>query len=181
MDKQESLMKIDDKAFGQLVNRHKERIYSVVLRIVKNKEEAKDIAQEAFVKAYQNRESFRAEASFYTWVYRIAVNLALNYVNRNRDRQAESLDRVPLSSYSQDQTDKLEKKELAAAISNAIDRLPARQRTVFILRHYETKPYSEIASLLSISEGAAKSNYFQAVQKMKESLSMYLDEGRMTA
>lgn len=181
MDKLESFIKGDDNAFGQLVNQYKERIYLVVLRIVKNKDEAKDIAQEAFVKAYYNRQSFRAESGFYTWVYRIAVNLALNYVKRNRDRQAESIEDISPSRLAVSQTDSLENAELGKAISNAVEKLPARQKTIFVLRHYEEKPYSEIASILSITEGAAKASYFQAIQKLKDYLSIYLNEGRLTA
>jgi RNA polymerase sigma-70 factor (ECF subfamily) len=180
MGRPESFIKGDDKTFGQLVNQYKERIYVVVLRIVKNREEAKDIAQEAFVKAYQNWQSFRAESGFYTWVYRIAVNLALNYVKRNRDRQAESIEDISPSRLIATQHDRLENAELGRAISSAIERLPARQRTVFVLRHYEEKPYSEIALILSITEGAVKASYFQAVQKLKEALSLYLNEGRLT-
>ena len=168
----------DEKAFGRLVNKYKERIYSVVLRIVKNKEEAKDLAQEAFVKAYKNRHSFRAESAFYTWVYRIAVNLALNYVNRNRDRRADSIEDVPVGSISHTPADNLEQAELGDAISKAIEHLPARQKTVFVLRHYEEKPHAEIAGILSITEGAVKANYHQAIQKLKAALNQYLVEGR---
>jgi RNA polymerase sigma-70 factor (family 1) len=180
MGRPESFIEDDNKTFGQLVNQYKERIYLVVLRIVKNRDEAKDIAQEAFVKAYQNRQSFRAESSFYTWVYRIAVNLALNYIKRNRDRKAESIEDMTPSRLITAQHDSLENAELGKAISRAVESLPARQRTVFVLRHYEDKPYSEIALILSITEGAVKASYFQAVQKLKKALSIYLNEGRLT-
>lgn len=191
MDELERFINGDDEAFGQLVNRYKERIYLVVLRIVKNSDDAKDLAQEAFVKAYYNRQTFRAKSGFFTWVYRIAVNIALNYVSRNRDRQTESIEEVApkalLSSKSQlanaplisTGSDGIENKELSRAISNAIDKLPPRQRTVFVLRHYEEKPHAEIASILSITEGAVKANYHQAVHKLKEYLSLYLKEGRL--
>lgn len=168
----------DDQAFGQLVNKYKERIYSVVLRIVRNKEEAKDLAQEAFVKAYRNRKSFRAESGFYTWVYRIAVNLALNYVSRNKERHAESIEDVTTAALSHTPTDRLEQSELGEAIARAIEKLPARQRTVFTLRHYEEKAHAEIAEILSITEGAVKANYHQAVQKLKAGLNLYLAKGR---
>lgn len=168
----------DDKAFGQLVNKYKERIYSVVLRIAGNKEDAKDLAQEAFVKAYANRHSFRAESGFYTWVYRIAVNLSLNYIKRNRDRQAESIDQTRPDMLSKLPADNIEQSELSGVIASAIEKLPARQRTVFVLRHYEEKPHAEIAELLAITEGAVKANYYQAVQKLKSALSLYLKDGR---
>ena len=181
MDRLKMFIEGDDQAFGQLVNEYKERIYTVVLRIVKNKEDAKDLAQETFVKAYHSRRSFRAESGFYTWIYKIAVNLALNYVSRNRDRQAESLEDISPTKLISTQNDNLENAELGIAISNAIDKLPPRQKTVFVLRHYEELPFAEIASTLSITKGAAKANYFQAVQKLKVSLDVYLKEGRLTA
>jgi RNA polymerase sigma-70 factor (ECF subfamily) len=178
MDRLDENITIDDKTFGQLVNKYKERIYSVVLRIVRNNEEAKDLAQEAFVKAYRNRQSFRGESSFYTWVYRIAVNLSLNHVNRNRDRRAESIEDVNSEVFSATPDDSLEQAELGRAIAEAIEQLPARQRTVFILRHYEERAHAEIAQMLSITEGAVKANYHQAVTKMKATMSLYLAEGK---
>jgi len=181
MDRLDEFKIEDDRVFGQLVNRYKERIYSVVLRIVKNRDEAKDLAQEAFVKAYRNRQSFRAESAFYTWVYRIAVNLSLNFIKRDRSRQAESIDTLASTTLSELAPDKLEQAELGQAIADAIDKLPARQKTVFVLRHYEEKPHAEIAEILSITEGAVKANYHQAVQKLKTYLGLYLNEGRQVS
>lgn len=169
----------DDKAFGELVNRYKERIYTVVLRIVGNKDDAKDVAQDAFVRAYRNRQSFRAESGFYTWVYRIAVNLAINFINRNKERQASSLDDPLIIGRQQPEmvTPSVEQDELRRTIDSAIADLPARQKAVFILRHYENKSNAEIASMMSITEGAVKANYFQAIQKLKKSLAPYIAEG----
>jgi RNA polymerase sigma factor (sigma-70 family) len=178
-DELKKLMANDDKAFSELVNLYKERIFLVVLRIVRNREEAKDLAQEAFVKAYHSRQSFRAESGFYTWIYRIAVNLALNYINRNRDRQAESLENIQPIIGDSSANSELENRELHLAIDKAIEKLPARQRTVFVLRHYEQKSHAEIGEVLSITEGAVKANYHQAIKKLKEYLGIYLKEGRL--
>ncbi len=171
----------DDRAFAKLVNRYKERIFLVVMRIVRNRDEAKDLAQDAFIKAYRNRQSFRADSSFYTWVYRIAVNLSLNYINRNRERQADSLDDTDASNFSIDPDLTVEQEELRKTIDKAIKELPARQRTVFVLRHYEEKSHAEIADLLSITEGAVKANYHQAVQKLKGFLGAYINDGRQVS
>ncbi len=172
----------DDKAFGELVNRYKERIYAVVLRMVGNREDAKDIAQDAFVRAYRNRQSFRAESGFYTWVYRIAVNLAINFLNRNQERSAYSLDDPKLKEQpGESREQKIVTDELRRAIDKAIGALPARQRAVFVLRQYEDKSNDEIASLLSITEGAVKANYFQAIQKLRVSLGQYLKEGSLVS
>jgi RNA polymerase sigma-70 factor, ECF subfamily len=168
----------DDRAFTKLVNRYKERIFLVVLRIVRNKDEAKDLAQDAFVKAYRNRQSFRADSGFYTWVYRIAVNLSLNYISRSRERQAESIEDSDVSNFAVEPDLTLEQEELRQAIDDAVKELPARQRTVFVLRHYEEKAHAEIAQILSITEGAVKANYHQAIQKLKGSLGAYINEER---
>jgi len=169
----------DDRAFAKLVNRYKERIFLVVLRIVRNRDEARDLAQDAFVKAYRNRQSFRADSSFYTWVYRIAVNLSLNYINRNRDRMAESIEDSDAKNFSIEPDLSIEQEELRNAIDRAIKDLPARQRTVFVLRHYEEKSHAEIAEMLAITEGAVKANYHQAIQKLKGSLGSYISDGRL--
>jgi len=169
----------DDRAFAKLVNRYKERIFLVVLRIVRNRDEAKDLAQDAFIKAYRNRQSFRADSSFYTWVYRIAVNLSLNYITRNRERQADSLEDADSNNFAVDPDMTIEQEELRRRIDGAIRELPARQRTVFVLRHYEDKSHAEIAEMLGITEGAVKANYHQAIQKLKGSLSSYIREGRL--
>lgn len=168
----------DDRAFAKLVNRYKERIFLVVLRIVRNKDEAKDLAQDAFIKAYRNRQSFRADSSFYTWVYRIAVNLSINYINRDRERQADSLEDTDTNRFSVEPDLAVEREELRHTIDNAIKELPARQRTVFVLRHYEEKSHADIADILGITEGAVKANYHQAIQKLKGYLGSYLNEGR---
>jgi len=169
----------DDRSFSRLVDKYKERILLVALRIVRNKDEAKDLAQEAFASAYRSRSSFRGESGFYTWVYKIVVNLAINYIKRNRDRQAESIDSVFSPVLQAADPDPVETAELAKVISKSIENLPPRQRTVFVLRHYEEKPYAQIAELLSITEGAAKANYFQAIQKLKHSLAPYIKEGNL--
>ncbi len=172
----------DNKAFGELVNRYKERIYTVVLRMVRNRDDAKDIAQDAFVRAYRNRRSFREESGFYTWVYRIAVNLAINFLNRDRERSAYSLDDPRLGEQSTGVSDQnIDAEELRRAIDEAIAGLPARQRAVFVLRQYELKSNSEIASLLSITEGAVKANYFQAIRKLRQVLGRYLNEGSLVS
>jgi len=172
----------DNKAFGELVNRYKERIYTVVLRMVGNRDDAKDIAQDAFVRAYRNRQSFREESGFYTWVYRIAVNLAINFLNRDRERSAYSLDDPRLGEQSAVVSNqRIDAEELRRAIDKAIAGLPARQRAVFVLRQYELKSNGEIASLLSITEGAVKANYFQAIRKLRQVLGRYLKEGSLVS
>jgi RNA polymerase sigma-70 factor (ECF subfamily) len=135
-----------------------------------------DLAQEAFVKAYHSLKDFREEASFSTWLYRIAVNLCLNFTQRDKFRSFILLEEMSQPVLSKDSPLKdLEQKELNQAIDRAVLNLPGKQRAVFILRHYQELSHSEIAKILDKSEGTIKANYFQAVKKLKKSLAGFIE------
>jgi len=166
----------EEKAYNELVNLYKQRIFNLVLKMVRNREDAMDLAQEAFVKAYHSLKDFREEASFSTWLYRIAVNLCLNFTQRDRFRSFILLEDLTQPVLSSDSPLKdLEQKELDKAIDQAVLNLPSKQRTVFILRHYQELPHSEIAKILDKSEGTIKANYFQAIKKLKKSLAGFIE------
>ncbi len=164
----------EEKAFNELVNLYKKRIFNLVFRMVRNKEDAMDLAQEVFVKVYHSLKDFRGESSFSTWLHRIAVNLSLNFTQRDKFRSFISLpdliEEIPaIGSPLKD----FEKKELDKAIDQAVLSLPKKQKAVFVLRHYQELQYSEIAKVLGKSEGAIKANYFQALKKLKKSLAHF--------
>ena len=166
----------EQRSFNLLVERYRERIYLLIWRMVRNREDALDLSQEVFVKAYKNLKSFRHESNFYTWLYRIAVNLSLNFVRREKLRSFLSLsdlsDRFTSgSSPSED----LERDQLSGLIDRAVMKLPEKQRAVFILRHYEELSIREVAELLGKSEGTIKANYYQAIKKLRESLKPYVE------
>lgn len=166
--------KLDDESFRKAVSDYRERIYLMLLKYVRNREDAKDLTQDAFVRAYSSRNSFRGESSLYTWIHRIAVNLAINFKTRNRISSHSSLEDSPPIAGSDDPSSGLMTKELSGRIDKAVKNLPGRQRMVFVLRFYDEKPYSEIAEDLGITEGGAKANYHQAIRKLKNELSSYL-------
>ena len=169
-------VKIDEKAFAKAVTDYRERIYLMLLKYVRNREDAKDLTQEAFIKAYNSLGSFRGESGLYTWIYRIAVNLAINFKSRSKLSSLKSIDDAS-GIYSDDSpSDNILQRELSSKIDESVKTLPERQRMVFVLRYYEEQPYSEISKILGITEGAAKANYHHAINKMKTELADYVKE-----
>ncbi|NIN00144.1 MAG: sigma-70 family RNA polymerase sigma factor [candidate division Zixibacteria bacterium] len=161
----------DEKAFNQLVVRYQRRIYGLIYRMVRNQQDAADLSTEVFVRAYRSLKSFEERSSFYVWLAKIAVNLCINFTRREKFRSFLSiLDLSDKLSVSGSAADKVEKEELKLAINRAIKNLPPRQRSSFILKYYEGLTHQQIAEILGITEGAAKANYFQAIQKLKKLL-----------
>jgi RNA polymerase sigma-70 factor (ECF subfamily) len=180
MRNEEARAKFDDETFKQAVLDYKERLFLVILRFVRNREDARDLTQEAFVKAYRSRAQFRGDSGLYTWLYKIAVNLALNYKTRSRVSSFESIDDNPELHSDSDPSAGLMSTELTAQINAAIDTLPPRQRMVFNLRYFEQMPHAEIATMLSITEGAVKANYHQAINKLRIQLKDYVVVNKST-
>ncbi|HLP15652.1 MAG TPA: sigma-70 family RNA polymerase sigma factor [Bacteroidota bacterium] len=163
----------DEQAFNTLTLRYQEKIYWVVRRMIPDHDEADDVVQDVFIRAYHSLKSFKGESSVYTWLYRIAVNLSLNEIRRRKIRKTFSLDENTTEqhrSYEDSPVEEIEKQEQAALIRQAIDRLPEKQKKVFILRYYEEMPYEEIAKIVRTSVGGLKANYFHAVKKIGEFL-----------
>jgi RNA polymerase sigma-70 factor (ECF subfamily) len=158
------------QAFTELMRRYQQKVYWVARRIVGGHADADDIAQETFVKAYLALGDFRGDSSFFTWLYRIAVNLSLNEVRKQQVvrylRQSEILERfIP----AREETDgELRYKETESRLQQAIAALPEKQRAVFTLRFYDELPYEEISQILKTSVGGLKANYFHALRKVKE-------------
>ncbi len=162
----------NEQAFNQLVLRYQEKIYWIVRRLINDHDDADDVVQNVFLRAYHSLKSFKGESSFYTWIYRIAVNVSLNELRRRKIRKTFSLDEEVHQFASHDDTplQQLEKEEQHKAIERAIERLPEKQKKVFLLRYYEELPYEEIAAILKTSVGGLKANYFHAVRKIGEYL-----------
>ncbi len=162
----------NEQAYNQLVLRYKEKIYWIVRRIIPDHDDADDITQNVFIKAYQSLRSFKGDSSFYTWIYRIAINLSLNEIRRKKFHKTFSIDdEIHQISTPDDQPiDTLIKEERTRLIKSAIEQLPDKQKKVFLLRYYEELPYEEIAKILHTSVGGLKANYFHAVKKIGEHL-----------
>jgi len=160
------------QAFTELMRRHQRRVYWTARRIVGRHEDADDVVQETFIKAYLGLGEFRGDSSFFTWLYRIAVNLSLNAARKqqllNYLRQSEIVER--LLPASEDPGAELEFRETESLLQKAIQGLPEKQRAVFVLRFCDELSYEEISKILKTSVGGLKANYFHAVNKVREFL-----------
>lgn len=169
----------DQKAYEALLVRHNKAIFHVVLKIVRNKEEAQDLVQETFMKAFNALASYRSEYRFSTWLYKIAANCAIDFVRKKRiealslDKPIETKDgqvefEVPDTSWDPEQD--LVRKQKLKSIDEAIDSLPAKYREVIIYRHRDDKPYEEIAGILRVPVGTVKARIFRARELLKKKL-----------
>ncbi|MBI2618634.1 MAG: RNA polymerase sigma factor [Ignavibacteriales bacterium] len=159
----------DESAFNELVLRYQERIYWVASRFLQDHDDADDVVQEVFLKVYEGLRTFRGESGLYTWMYRITVNASLNFLRRRRVKEFFRLDDMAeeRSAESERPDNALERKEERTLIEEAIERLPDKQKAVFLMRYYDELPYDEIGRILGTSVGGLKANYFHAVRKIE--------------
>jgi RNA polymerase sigma-70 factor (ECF subfamily) len=157
-------------AFTELMRRYQERVYWVARRIVGSHDDADDIVQETFVKAYLSLGEFRGDSSFYTWIYRIAVNMSLNVLRKRKiwSYLHESELMTWILSSSDDPGKDLEHSEIETALQRVAAKLPERQKAVFVMRYFDEMTYKEIAIVLNTSEGGLKTNYFHALRKVRK-------------
>ena len=158
------------EAFDAIVHRHQRQVYQVCFRFVGNHEEASDLAQDVFVRAYRGLRGFRGQSAIATWLYRIAVNVSLNRVGTKTPR-FEPLDRVERADARMERADSaVLRRERAGQVRAAIARLPKKQRATLILRVYHELPHDQIAAILGSSVGAVKANFFHALANLKKLL-----------
>ena len=165
----------DETAFNELVSRHRQEIFFLALGLVGTREDAEDLAQDAFVRAYESLPKFRGQSSFRTWLYRIALNLCLNEVRKRKVRQLMSLDSSGTTMVSREvkPDEAMEEAERHQRLAAAVGKLPPKQKRVFALRYFSEMPYAEIAEMLDREVGTVKANYFQAIQKLRAVLKDY--------
>ena len=159
------------EAFDEIVRRHRRQVYVLCFRFASNHEDAADLAQDVFVRAFKGLGRFKNESSLSTWLYRIAVNTCLNKVavRRLETEPVEAAERVDTRAVSP--VDAVVRKEDRAAVRRAIRQLPPRQRATLILRIYQDLPHEEIARILGGTVGAAKTNFFHALGNLRRLLS----------
>jgi RNA polymerase sigma-70 factor (ECF subfamily) len=168
-------------SFDLLVKKYQKRIYFLAYRMVKNHDAADDIAQETFINAYSSIKSFKLGYSFYTWLYRICMNLSINHLKRQKFVVPESQFEEEASPLEKETTKEdplslLVQKEQERKIEQAIDSLPSKYKAVFILKVYEDLSYEEIAKTLKISLGTVMSRLFRAREKLQEQLKDMVSE-----
>ncbi len=170
----------DTTAYRGLVEKYQTRVYQLIYGMVRNQEDARDLAQDAFVKAYDNLHRFRLESSFYTWIYRIASNVAIDFLRKQKRRgttefdeqiAARDADGAMVEQHHQDSPSKtLERKRLYARIMDAMQELPEDQRQVILLRELDGLSYKEIADVMEIPEGTVMSRLYYARKKLQKML-----------
>ena len=158
--------KTQREAFGMLVSQYSEQLYWKIRRIVLTHDDANDVLQNAFMKAWSNLGEFQNKSKISTWLYRIAINEALDFVRREKNKFSADEDVSVANRLMAD--DYFDGDEAQALLQEAISMLPDVQRTVFTLRYYDDMKYSEMSSVLGTSEGALKASYHIAVQKITE-------------
>ncbi len=171
----------ESEAFGLLVRRYQDRLYPTILRLTGCADDALDLLQDAFLRAFEKLDRFHGDSSFYTWVYRIAVNLALS--NRRRRRLAHRVEAPNgFDSESSDDPSKsdptlpVERAERDRLIQNALSRLQPEQRAVVVLKDLDGLRYEEIADILGIPIGTVRSRLHRARSELREQLRWVLDE-----
>ncbi len=165
----------DQDAFALLVQRHQRRVFNLSVRMVQDYEDASEVTQEAFVAAWQGLPSFRGEARFATWLYRIAYHCCLRQLEqrkRGRDLQAVIQAEQILDEMDKEQRveDILARRDLQAVVREQMEQLPANYRVVLILRHLQEMTYEEMAAVLSMPVGTIKTHLFRARHLLRERL-----------
>lgn len=169
----------DLDAFGALVARYQDRVYAVAYGVVRHPDDALDLAQEAFARAFQSLQSFRGEARFSSWIHRIVVNLALDHLRRGARKEAAPFDdRLAVAPTSASSTDAdpsvaVERQEIRERLRLGVAALPPEQRATLLLREVEGLSYREIARAMGCSIGTVMSRLHYARRKLREALAPY--------
>ncbi len=175
----------DVAAYDKLVLKYRERLYSVVYNLTSNREDANDLTQEAFIKAFRSINKFKGKSSFFTWLYRIGVNGAISHLKRNRVRRFFSLENLDEEVSSRDIVEALAAKsrtekpafmrELQEKLNEALQKLSHKHRTVVVLFEIEGLSHQEIAEITKTSVGTVRSRLHYAKQQLQASLRDYLE------
>ena len=157
------------KGFEVMVRQYSEQLYWQVRRLVITHEDSNDVLQNAFIKAWSSLDSFHGDSKLITWLSRIAINEALDFLRKQKNRPTLSADDIETGIANQRMADEyFDGDEKEAQLQQAIASLPEVQRTVFLLRYYDDMKYSDISKTLGTSEGALKASYHIAVKKITE-------------
>ncbi len=168
-----------NEAFRLLVGRHMKRVYNVAFGFVNDHDAAEDIAQETFVRAFTSLKSFRGDAQFGTWLYRIATNLSINRARQEAARARREI-RVHASAAHDVRSTQEDapSTELGIHIERALHELPTLQRAVVLLRHFEELSTRQVSEILRCSEGTVKTHLFRGMEKLRKKLEHLKEEAR---
>jgi RNA polymerase sigma-70 factor (ECF subfamily) len=158
-----------EKAFTTLIKKYQEKLYWHIRRIVVDHEDANDVLQNVFIRVWNGLGNFREDSQLYTWLYRIATNECLSFLEQQKRKQVVPLGDVETGLSNKIVADKqFDANKLEWKLQLAIQQLPEKQRIVFSLRYYDEMPYHQMSQVLETSEGALKASYHHAVKKIEE-------------
>lgn len=166
-----------EAAFTALIKKYQEKLYWHIRRIVVNHDDADDILQNVLIKLWHNLSSFKGNAQLYTWLYRVATNETLTWLEKEKKRKS-----IPLDNDESFLTDSLiaqdgfDSNKIEWQLQQAIQSLPEKQRLVFGLRYYDEMPYEQMSEILNTSAGALKASYHHAVKKIEQFLNLGLNK-----
>lgn len=158
-----------DQAFTAIVKKYQERIYWQIRRMVINHQDADDVMQNVFIKAWNGLDNFREDSQLFTWLYRIAVNESLSFLEKQKRRESVSYDDVSESIEQKLHSEPgFDEQKAVWKLQLAIQQLPDKQKLVFNLRYFDEMSYEEMSEILDTSVGALKASYHHAVKKIEE-------------
>ena len=158
-----------EAGYTRIIKKYQEKLYWHVRRMVVDHEDANDVLQNMFIKVWNGLENFREDSQLYTWLYRIATNESLSFLEQQKKRSSVSLSDVESGLSNRLQADKhFDANKLEWKLQVAIQQLPEKQRIVFNLRYYDEMPYEKMSKVLETSEGALKASYHHAVKKIED-------------
>lgn len=157
-----------ESAFTVILKKYQEKLYWHIRRMVVEHEDANDILQNMFIKVWKSLENFREESQLYTWLYRIATNECLTFLEKQKKQRTLSMSDEEMNLSNKIKADPyFDANKLEWKLQLAIQKLPEKQRTVFNLRYFDEMPYEEMSRVLETSEGALKASYHHAVKKVE--------------
>jgi RNA polymerase sigma-70 factor (ECF subfamily) len=158
-----------ERAFTAIIKKYQEKLYWHIRRMVVQHEDANDVLQNVFIRVWNGLENFREDSQLYTWLYRIATNECLSWLEQQKRKSAASLDEMDSGLSNKLMADKyFDPNKLEWKLQLAIQQLPEKQRVVFTLRYYDEMPYEQMSRVLDTSEGALKASYHHAVKKIED-------------
>lgn len=160
---------LKEKAFSAIVKKYQEKLYWHIRRMVVEHEDANDVLQNVFIKVWNALANFREDSQLYTWLYRIATNECLTFLEQQKRRSAASFDEMESGLSNKIKADEgFDANKLEWKLQLAIQQLPEKQRIVFNLRYYDEMPYEQMSRVLETSEGALKASYHHAAKKIED-------------
>ena len=158
-----------ERAFTSIIKKYQEKLYWHIRRMVVDHDDTNDVLQNVFIRVWNGLENFRENSQLYTWLYRIATNESLTFLEGQKKRSAVSLSDVETGLSNKIKADKhFDANKLEWKLQLAIQQLPEKQKIVFTLRYYDEMPYEEMSRVLETSEGALKASYHHAVKKIED-------------